>query len=335
MPPIAYGLTNHIPAFHGQSPRQIGCALHEMGCDGVFLKHLDRGWVDGLHAAGLAVYVSQPVFLATDDLWTRFPDSRPLMADGRPTPVQDWYRPALPTSQGLRAHRLAQLRDLVIDLPVDGVWLDFIRWPARWEMPSLHLYDSSFDVQTVSRFTEETGRPIPAHLTTPQTARLLLHELAGEWFDWRCRQIASFVEVARSLVKRARPQALLGLFTVPWTGDGVLDRTGADNAHIRIAGQNPALLSLLVDVLSPMVYHRLCGHAPDWPGHVTRHLRGQTTCDVWPIIEALPDDDSHSRAEFSQALASAERAPGDTVIVFNLEGLLADPGKLDVWRRAA
>jgi len=329
---IAYGLTNHIPAFRDQTPRQIGDRLRAMGCDGVFLKHLRHDWVDGLRAAGLAVYVSQPVFLATDDLWTRFPNSRPVLPDGSPAPVQEWYRPALPTDDGLRAYRLAQLAETLTALPVDGVWLDFIRWPARWEAPALHLYHSSFDERTVGRFAAETGHAIPVYLSTPEIAHLLLHELTDDWLAWRSRQIASFVEEARSLVDRLRPGARLGLFTVPWTGDEGLDHTGMEQAHIRIVGQDPALLGPLADVLSPMVYHRLCGRDPAWPGQVTARLAAQVPCAVWPIVEALPDDAGYSRAEFARALSSAGQAGGEGVIVFKVEGLLADAGKVEAWR---
>ncbi len=328
---IIYGLTDQIPAFHDQTPRQIGDRLLAMGCDGVFLKHPHREWVDGLHAAGLAVYLSQPVFLAMDDLWTRFPHSRPILPDGSPAPIQEWYRPALPTDDDLRAHRLAQLRETLTALPVDGVWLDFIRWPARWETSALRLYDSSFDERTIRHFITDTGLSIPTDIATPALARLLLHDLADDWFAWRSRQIASFVEEARALVDRLRPGALLGLFTAPWTGDDGLDHTGVNNAHIRIVGQDPALLGPLADVLSPMVYHRLCGRDPAWIGQVTARLAAQVSCPVWPVIEALPDDPGYTVAEFRQALASAVGAGRERVIGFKLEGLLSDPEKLTAW----
>jgi hypothetical protein len=329
---IAYGLTNHIPAFRDQTPRQIGDRLRGMGCDGVFLKHLDPAWVDGLHAAGLAVYISQPIFLATDDLWAHFPHSRPILPDGSPAPVQEWYRPALPADDDLRAYRLAQLTETLTALPVDGVWLDFIRWPARWETPSLHLYDSSFDPRTVARFFAATGRTLPENPAPPAIARLLLHELADDWFAWRSRQIASFVAEARTVVECVRPGSLLGLFTVPWTGDAALDRTGVKNAHIRITGQDPALLGPLADVLSPMVYHRLCGRDPGWTGQVMERIVAQVPCPVWPVIEALPDDPGYDCAEFAQALSSAAQAGGEGVIVFKVAGLSADPGKMKVWK---
>ena len=60
---IVYGLTSDLPRYEGCSVADIGRKLRDDGNDGVFLKTLTAEWIDALHAAGLKVYASQPVFL--------------------------------------------------------------------------------------------------------------------------------------------------------------------------------------------------------------------------------------------------------------------------------
>ncbi len=129
------------------------------------------------------------------------------------------------------------------------------------------------------------------------------------------------------MLRQQRPNALLGLFTVPWTGKA-LDNLPVDQAHIRIVGQDPALLGPRVDVLSPMVYHRLCDRDVDWPRQVTAALQAQVTCDVWPVVEALAEDTAYTADQFAEVCRSANAGGTGALIVFNLGGLLADPGKL-------
>ena len=215
------------------------------------------------------------------------------------------------------------------ELPLDGVWLDFIRWPARWESGEPKLYQSSFDPMTLAQFQAETGIALPVDRVPMRqpAAEWILANAADVWVAWRCAQIASFVDEARTVLKQHRPNALLGLFTVPWTGLP-LDNLPVDQAHIRIVGQDPALLGLHVDVLSPMVYHRLCGRGIDWPAQVTATLRSQVDCEVWPVIEALAEDTAFTAEEFGRVAQSASAAGTGGLIVFNLAGLLADPNKL-------
>ena len=328
---IAYGLAPGLPALVGLEPDEIGRRLYQAGIGGVFLKHHDAIWCEALKSAGLKVYASHTIFMDNDNLWQEIAGSRPITASGEPAPVQEWYRPLLPVSQTVRELRLNQLAELVTELPLDGLWLDFIRWPARWESGEPKLYHSSFDPATLAQFQAETGVMLPTtSAEAAEAADWILANAADDWVAWRCAQIASFVDEARTVLRQQRPNALLGLFTVPWTGKA-LDNLPIDQAHLRIVGQDPALLGPRVDVLSPMVYHRLCGRGIDWPGQVTSALRDQVECDVWPVVEALAEDTSFTAEEFAEVGRSASEAGTGGLIVFNLAGLLADPDKFPLW----
>ena len=75
-----------------------------------------------------------------------------------------------------------------------------------------------------------------------------------EWMVWKKKQIASFVIEAKRIIDRyskERP-VKLGLFLVPWTKG-----ERQNDISFKIA-QDAFELSKHVDVISPMVYHKMC-----------------------------------------------------------------------------
>ena len=323
---VGYGFEPDLPGFADLTPAAAGRRLRAAGCTGVFMHGADRAWAEGLHAAGVRLYESFSVF-AGADVWARFPESRPVTAEGAPAPQEEWYIPAIPTLPALRAHRLRALEAALQAAPLDGLWLDFIRWPARWERAQPRLYHSSFDPVTLRQFQADAGVALPETAATPAgAAAWILAHAAEAWFRWRCEQIATFVAEARVLLHRHRPGALLGMFVVPWTADD------HDGALVRVVGQDLSLLAEHVDVFSPMVYHRLCGRDPAWVGRVTAWVRGRSGRTVWPIIEALEAAEAYPRAEFAAACREAVSASGAGVMVFKLAGVLSDPARVEAWR---
>ncbi len=320
---IAYGLNPHLPEFSGVTAIELGQRLNDYGLDGVFVKAPSLEFVQGLQAGGLAVYTSVAVF-AEAGIWQRFPASRPVMADGLPAPKEEWYEPAIPTLPELREARLKKLESLARTLPLDGLWLDFIRWPARWELASPSLYQSSFDDPTLTQFQNDIGVTLPK-VTVPELAGWLLNNMPDEWVRWRCVQVSSFVAEAKTLLKKYLSGSLLGVFTVPWIDDEMVK--GVRGANIQIVGQDLGLMAQHADVISPMLYHRLCQRPATWPKETCQWLEQRIDVPVWPVIEAIKGD-SYSAKEFATVVSSLGSASG--VIVFTLEGLLADTLKLKV-----
>src|SRR5205085_2201760 len=83
----------------------------------------------------------------------------------------------------------------------------------------------------------------------------------------KCARIAAFTREARRVLKAARPQAVLGIFAVPWRDE---EHGGAVRA---VVGQDFRLLARDVDVFSPMTYHRMVGRPVAWAGEVASGLR--------------------------------------------------------------
>lgn len=323
---IVYGFAPDLPAFQQLTPTEAAAALRDTGSSGVFMHQPTPEWADALHAAGLKLYTAVGCFSGAD-VWERFPESRPVLADGSPAPQEDWYVPAIPTVPQLRADRLGRIEALAASLPLDGLWLDAIRWPCKWEHAEArpNVYPSSFDPLTLRRFSHDTAIALPE--APAEAAAILLREpVSTRWYRWRCDQIADFVMDAWAILKRHRPDALLGVFTVPWAGDDF------DSGLVCIVGQDPALLSPYVDVFSPMVYHRLCGRDAAWVGRTAGWLRAQTDRAVWPIIEVLDDADVYPAEAFNAACSEGLAASTGGIMAFTLEGLLRDPARVAVWK---
>ena len=107
---------------------------------------------------------------------------------------------------------------------------------------------------------------------------------------------------------------LLGAFLVPWTKG---EREGAVSW---ILGQDPFALGGLVDVVSPMVYHRMVGRSPAWVGEMTAYYRETMPAAVWPIIQS----EDTGAAEFRAAVNAAAGGGADGILVYSWRGMKAD-----------
>ena len=66
----------------------------------------------------------------------------------------------MPTFEDHREDRLALLAQLTSRVDVDGVILDFVRWPFHWELecrPGGRVTSTSFDAHTLEQFGGAPG----------------------------------------------------------------------------------------------------------------------------------------------------------------------------------
>jgi hypothetical protein len=228
----------------------------------------------------------------------------------------DWYCGVNPSVTAVLQAQLEALEKSLTDYPIDGVWLDFIRWPCHWEGVDPHRPLTAFDPGTLTRFRHETGLDIPVH--EPITAAaLLLNQHEAAWVHWRCRQIIDWVAAASQVVQRIRPTAKLGLFGLPWR------LSDFDGAIIKIVGQDFQALAEYIDIFSPMVYHLMCGQPPSWIEAVSREMAELTGKPIWPIIQAVDVPTALSAAEYQAALSIALNSEATQgALVFHLKGAL-------------
>jgi hypothetical protein len=317
-----YGFDPELEPFSNVEPAAQAALLRSWGCTAVFGGYEDPRFVQAAHAVGLKVYAEFACFVH-QEWWDTFPDSRPVEHTGQPLEPEDWYYGVNPSHPGVREGLLSQLEVLLSTHEIDGVWLDFIRWPCRWEGANPYLPRTSFDPGTLQRFRKDTGLPIQCD-DAVTAAEQLRTRYRGTWVRWRCQQITDWVAQARAVIQRSRPNARLGLFGVPWR------RSDLSGAILHIIGQDYGALAPYVDVFSPMVYHAMCDQNTEWIADVTSEVHNVTGKPVWPIIQSVDYPRSLPAEEYGSALDIAlSHAASEGVVVFTLKGVL-EGGRLPV-----
>jgi hypothetical protein len=317
-----YGFSPELEPFAGQSVEEQVRTLQGWGITAVFGGYQDPSFCHAAHRAGLQVFAEFGCFCG-QRWWTRAPASKPITDDGTPLEPEEWYFGVNPSTPEVRQEQLQALERLVVDRPIDGVWLDFIRWPCHWEVPAPVLPRTSFDPGTLARFQRDTGVQLPAGRVSA-VARIVLDRHWEAWTAWRCEQITSWVALAKARIAHVRPDVILGLFGVPWRlGDH-------EGAILHVIGQDYGALGPYVDVFSPMAYHRMCARTTQWIAQVTEEIHTLSGKPVWPIIQSVNMPDALSAQEYGEALQTALHCPASAgALVFTMEAAL-DPAKLAV-----
>jgi hypothetical protein len=325
-----YGFVPELEPFAGKTPTEQVTLLQSWGNTAIFGGYQNPAFVEAAHAAGMKVYAEFGCFVHKE-WWEEIPASRPVTDEGKLLEPEGWYYGVNPATPAVRQRQLEALEKLLTEHAIDGIWLDFVRWPCHWEGPQPYLPRTSFDTHTLTCFSRDTGIEIPAGDAIPTgdvipVAQKLLHQFRAEWVAWRCDQITSWVARARVILQRARPDAVLGLFGVPWR------LSDHDGAILNVIGQDYRALGQYVDVFSPMVYHAMCGYPVEWIGEVTEEIHALGGKPVWPIIQSVDEPRPLSAEEYAAALDVALHNPAaDGVLVFTLKGAL-DEAKLAVTK---
>jgi hypothetical protein len=302
-----------------------GLALGDLGIQGVWLGHslMRDELIQRCHEEGARVYAELGIMSGPRRAYYgTHPEARPIGSDGEPLPTVPGYTTfACPVADRWRGQKLAQIERLLRGHEIDGLWLDFIRYPGRWERPQPALDQSCFCDDSLARFEAFAGLVVPGD-TTAKRAAWILDEALARWAAWKCSVIAEFVGQIRALLQETKPQANLGMFSVPW---GPKD---FDNAIQRVIGQDFALLARHIDVFSPMLYHTMCGRPVEWIGEHIRYLAGVTGKPIIPIVQAIDEPTPMPRCEFRRALLEGLAAPSAGVMMFRLEDAAGDGEKL-------
>jgi Putative glycosyl hydrolase domain len=316
-----YGMNLDIEPFTGLTPELAVEKLQAMGANVIFGGYENKALTDDCHRVGIPVYAEVSLFIG-DKYWKEYPDSRPVNSDGKAISKQEWYAGVDPSHPEVRRLCLEKIRKLCADNDIDGVWLDFIRWPCHWEAADPLREETSFHYLTVKRFAEDTNTGLPFEVK-PQSAEnpscsreaiaYILDNLSNEWYQWRADQIISFTREARSLIKSIKPNCLVGMFTLPWR------ESDHDNAMYKIVGQDLAGLAPYVDIFSPMTYHIMLEEKPGWVAEIAGYVKEITGKPVVPIIQACSVPTELTDVDFAAVIKASLAEPSDGTIVFTLK----------------
>ena len=221
----------------------------------------DLSMLDATHKAGLRFFAGLACF---SDHASNFrtlnqrPELWPVLENGARRPQMEWYVGISPTDCTRRNEALAEIKSIAGTYPVDGIFLDFARWPLHWEIelrPGRERPpNSSFDPTTLAKFEEATeALPRDLDATSARAAWIRQNRLV-EWVEFKCKIVSDFVGEARKALKETKRDAELGIYVVP-------DVNGLTEP---LTGQRTRDLAQLVDWIAPMLYHNILLQPPGW-----------------------------------------------------------------------
>ena len=304
----------------------------------------DHSVVDLAHQAGLQFYAGIACFSdhASNFRWiNEHGESWPILETGGKRQQMEWYIGISPTDRGRQEDVLAEIARIAQTYSIDGLFLDFVRWPLHWEIELRpgrpRPLDSSFDAGTLMKFEEATGSLPDSLDTVSARARWIRENRFRAWVDFKCKVITDFVRMAREALKDARSDAELGIYVAP----------DVDGLAEPLTGQRVRDLAPLVDWLAPMLYHNILLQPPSWIGTALDEVIQTAGAKTLPVVQADSNRDpvvaadwgpSMSDADWIATLSEVARRPDVAgLIVFPGTALLGARGAplqsmLNVWR---
>lgn len=271
---------------YGMSPQEAAAQLHQDGVSTVLVRNAidplpnsgvdqeaylaggqplpsDRAWSDALREAGLEVVQTTALFF-DPELVRRFPDARPIAANGQPSAGFDWYLGACPTHEGFLATKIARLRQVVGELEPDGIFLSFTRFPGFWEnwVPQYAFSNADrfcFCPRCRAKFAEECGIALPSGGVTTQ-ALVILTAHADAWNAWRCQQVIAAISAIAQELRRIRSSLSITLNTLPFP----TREFAGQEVRRTIAAQDLGLLGDVVDRFELMTYLQILARSDAW-----------------------------------------------------------------------
>ena len=97
----------------------------------------------------------------SNQLLHKRPELWPILETGEKRPLMEWYIGVTPTFDDYNQSRLDEIERIMRDHALDGMCLDFVRWPLHWELElrpgAPEPFQSSFDLHTLARFSDYAG----------------------------------------------------------------------------------------------------------------------------------------------------------------------------------
>lgn len=311
-----------------------GYRFDELGMNAIFIRSISLN--DEIYRTareqGMQVHVEFPTLLGRGYV-QEHPDAWPIDQNGEPSPPADWFMGVCPTHPGFIAMRDGQLHEIMDRYSPDGIFLDYLHWHAQFETPDPILPETCFCDRCTAQFEQHAGIAIPYEATS-QRARWILDYHEPAWRAWRHRVLMGWVERLGDIVSERSDHTKLGAFFCSWFPD---DYQGA---LYRTLGLDIPALSERVDVLSPMLFHKMKNREPEWVGTYNRWLAeevfqgmdGQPPL-VWPIVQAHNAPTEVTPAEFRQVMRQGASPPATGIMMFSDVALIVDSTKVEVMRQ--
>ena len=307
--------------------------LNSLGVNAIFIHSgsINHDILNKARSEGLMVF-AEFATLNGKNYVEKHPEAWAVNENGEKIQAATWFMGVCPTEPGFRKYRYDQLRELLLEYDLDGVWLDYVHWHAQFEDPEPILPETCFCNHCLTAFSEDSGVKLPEG-TIPEKAQWILNNSNDLWRDWRCHVVYNWTVEMKSVMKEIKPDALLGLYHCPW------DDMEFDGARRRILGLDFDLLKESIDVFSPMVYHNRMGRKPEWVHEYVNwicnrlDIKKNSYPKVWPIVQAYDDPSIISSEEFETVLRSGLSGRSSGVMMFTSYAVAEDKDKTAVMKK--
>jgi hypothetical protein len=294
----------------------------------------DFSAIEATHNSGLRFYAGVACFsdhAANFRFIKKHPELWPILENGECRPQMEWYIGMTPIDRRRQVEVLGTIGSIARTYPVDGLFLDFVRWPLHWEIElrpgQAKPLDSSFDPTTLVKFVAAYGA-LPGDLNSiPAKAAWIRENRLRDWVDFKCQVITDFVAKARSVLKDARPDAELGVYVVP----------DVDGLTEPLTGQRIRDLTPLADWIAPMLYHNILLQPPAWVGSAFKKVSETTGVKTLPVVQADANRDPNDSADWGPPM-SAENfgvCLSQVGTQSDISGLIVFPGRALIEGRGA
>ena len=294
-----------FPEFWGNSSRVPSnlAALSDLGVNAIMTEsnEYDFSAIEATHNSGLRFYAGVACFsdhVAHFHSLKEHPELWPILESGERRPQMEWYVGMTPIDSRRQEVVLATIGSIARTYPIDGLFLDFVRWPLHWEIelrPGRRKpLDSSFDPATLVKFEAACGA-LPGGLNSiPAKAVWIRENRLRDWIDFKCQVITDFVANARNILKDARPNAELGVYVVP-DMDGMTEP---------LTGQRIRDLEPLADWIAPMLYHNILLQPPAWVGATLKEVSEIARAKTLPVAQADSNRDPSDSADWGPPMSA-------------------------------
>lgn len=307
--------------------------LNDLGVNAIFVHggSINQKMIDRAQSEGLKVF-AEFATLNGKNYVEAHPEAWAINERGEKVEAATWFMGVCPTESGFRQYRFTQLRKLLQEFELDGVWMDYVHWHAQFEDPEPILPETCFCDHCLMDFSRDTHIEIPEG-STSEKAQWILETQDKLWRDWRCKVIYDWAYEMKGIIKEVRPAALLGLYHCPWND------VEFDGARRRILGLDYDLLKQTVDVFSPMVYHGRMERSPEWVGENISwfsdklNIKRDGIPKIWPIVQAHNDPNVISNHEFETVLRGGLAGESSGVMMFTSYAVAEDEGKIEVMKK--
>jgi hypothetical protein len=255
----------------------------------------------------------------------------PVDQNGIPENKIDWYVGSCPTCEEYNEERYSLVENAMKVLGLDGFFLGFMRYPGFWELwlPGTDgeaWSEYCFCPRCVDEFRKKYGIDVPAN-TGLNSGQWIRKNVREQWIAYKCQVIHDIVRNFRSRIKKYSPDAKVILNTVPF------DQENYGGYGRSIFGQDPLVLSDVVDIFEIMGYHQILRQPFQWIGRVGEYFKKSSGKTVVCTAQgkALYTEGMHknsgrkeiiSKEEFESALYSIKESNVDGAVVFTWSDFL-------------